>query len=156
MKQYHTPTLADRVRGTGPGPESKEPVVRCFVCHRALRDPESIERGCGKVCAEKIGLIPHLEASPPQPNITPLFPDLAPEARRVTIHVKRYAARRRRVTCDVCHRRKSTETIHPVSLGQDPAVLAVCEPCIAAIVRYGEKPVRRYLEDRSRSTKEVS
>ena len=155
MKEYHalTPTQQDAKAGPGPVQE-RLAVVRCFVCHRLLRDEKSIERGCGPTCAARIGLVDQDGKHKRDDNVVPLFPLPDSAKRRVTIHVKQY--RRPRVTCDVCHRRRTTSEIHPVSLGEDPAVLAVCEPCISAIVRYGEHPVRDYLQGRTRSRREVS
>lgn len=154
MKYYHTHNDDQAPHGASPGPDQPEPIVRCFVCHRQLRDPESVDRGCGRTCAERVGLLESSKSPAPESNITPLFP--LPErshARRVTIHVSRYH-QQRRVTCQICSRKKPKEDIHPVSLGEDPAVIAVCEPCIAAIVRYGVQPVRDLLGPRTR--REVS
>lgn len=155
MTEYHTPTLQQRNQVSVPGPDGGQPAtVRCFVCHRRLRDPVSIARGCGKTCAENVGLLDHHRSSEESSDIVPLFPLPSPAARRVTIHAKPY--RRPRVTCDICHRRRNVREIHPVSLGDDPAIMAACEPCISAIVRYGEKPVREYLADRPRARKAAS
>lgn len=152
MKAYHTPTPSED-RGSVPGPD-RPSVARCFVCHRLLRDQASIERGCGPVCAERIGLKNRKKANEEAGNVIPLFDLPHPVRRRVTVHTA--WPRRPRVTCDICNRRRPAREIHPVSLGDQALVVAACEMCIGAIVRYGETAVRSTLAGRVRSRKAAS
>lgn len=146
MTEYHNDTAP---RGSGPGSAPDIATkVRCFVCHRVLRDPESVTRRCGPVCAERVGLRPETAAEP-EGNITPLFPLPERRKRRLTVHTQ-MPWRRPRVTCDVCHRRRPSREIHPVSLEENETILAVCEPCIGAILRHGLDRVRTWMDQRSR------
>ena len=44
---------------------------RCIICHRALKNPEAVSEGIGRVCARKMGRLPRRKLR--KARVSPLF-----------------------------------------------------------------------------------